>query len=276
MKTFFQKLKAKLINKKAAKITFFVSFVPYIIGLLVSISSIFFGVDFFGKVYGWNAFAFTALVYLAFFSTMIPILPICLLYEIGYIVYRKFGPFDKKGLKKLSGILAGIFVAGIGLFLLNLFSTDIEQFVDKQQAKTMIKKAEVAVPYNLSTINCDGILNIEGEKYDKVFVDYDTMTVGFLTSHSLERYDSFKLIKATDGLDAKAKLESEYQEQAVVPFPDGSGNLTVYCPQDCVNTGSTCAVLVERNGEQYYLTEKDKHGIRIYSALNGSDFSRLK
>lgn len=70
---------------KAYRISFLVSFVPYLLFLAYCIYSSIFGFHFFGVSYGWQAFegAF-AIVGLIF--CVIPVFPFCLFWQVVYIV----------------------------------------------------------------------------------------------------------------------------------------------------------------------------------------------
>jgi hypothetical protein len=92
------KEKKKLSKKaKAAKVFLWVSFAPYAIILIAGLWDAVFGVSAFtifpdGGVrtiyYGWEAFSQTVALLVYAFSSIFPVLPICLIYQITYIIYK--------------------------------------------------------------------------------------------------------------------------------------------------------------------------------------------
>ena len=85
------------MKEKTLKILLYVSFLPYIFILVISIWSIFNGFTFMvGTTYGFKAFYESAIIYGFILCTEIPIIPICVFYEIFYLLRYIMNKKNKK------------------------------------------------------------------------------------------------------------------------------------------------------------------------------------
>ncbi len=81
-----------LVKKKIPQIIFWLSFMPYLLLLGYSIYHAIFGYDVYTMIlsqyvetlYGWDAFL-RVLLWTGFAMCIIPVLPVCLLYQILYL-----------------------------------------------------------------------------------------------------------------------------------------------------------------------------------------------
>ena len=77
----------KISKNKVFKFLFIVSFLPYLIILILSLYAAFFGFTFFFSTgYGWEAFYASAVVLLFYLTAIISVIPICLIYDVFYII----------------------------------------------------------------------------------------------------------------------------------------------------------------------------------------------
>lgn len=79
------------IFRKNSKVMFMCSFIPYFFALLLSLQYAIFGGRFLGETlhYGWNGFIIGIFGIFVYYVIDFPILPICLIFQIGYIIKTK-------------------------------------------------------------------------------------------------------------------------------------------------------------------------------------------
>ena len=198
---------------KVAKVLFILSFIPWALVPLCGIFGAIFGVGFFfSTAYGWEGFLLGALAALLG-MIMVPVLPVCLVYEICYILRNKVPVVNKVPAKKFYitvGVVCTVMAAGI---LLHVFRYEIERAYQKIAAKSMVKKAEEQIPFNENDVFLHGILGIEEFTTDTVFVDYDKMQVGFLLG-SVAEFWKVKLKETTWDSAEVSRLKNDYYVQA--------------------------------------------------------------
>lgn len=266
------------MKEKIAKIILIISFVPAALILLHGFISIWEGSTFlFSTTYGLEGMCEAILLDLLIFSTIIPILPVCVLYQIGFLIYVVSKKRAKINLKRYA-IVVGCGMSVFALVLLwALFSYEIESFVEKQQAKQLIQQAEEEVFYNLAEKNIGGILRLEGHEYDCILIDYDKPRVGFLISGGSDKFHKVDL-----RLDKSKSYENifkeEYYLQALIPLKSG-GILKTYTNRSYDHC--TKALILElADGTVYYtdkmLNENESGGGYLYTSLNTSEYSLLK
>lgn len=266
------------MKEKIAKIILIISFVPAALILLHGFISIWEGSTFlFSTTYGLEGMCEAILLDLLIFSTIIPILPVCVLYQIGFLIYL----LSKKKAKiyvKRYAIVAGCGMAVFALVVLwALFSYEIESFVKKQQAKQMIHQSEEEIFFNYAEKNIGGIFHMEGYEYDCILVDYDRPRVGFLISGGVDEFNKVDL-KLDKSKSHENILKEEYYLQALIPLKSG-GTLKTYTHRSYDHC--TKALILElADGTVYYtdniLNENERGGGYLYTSLNTSEFSMLK
>lgn len=80
-----RKQKGKKPISNAYKISFYLSFVPYVLFLGYCAYCSLAGFEFFGTTYGWEGFC-DAFIIMGFVFCIIPVLPFCLFWQILYII----------------------------------------------------------------------------------------------------------------------------------------------------------------------------------------------
>ena len=86
------------MKDKILKVLFIISILPYIVILFLGINAAFSGSNFLGSTtYGWSAFSFIVLILVVILALRVPIIPICLIFQIccilGYILRKKVEKF---------------------------------------------------------------------------------------------------------------------------------------------------------------------------------------
>lgn len=78
------------IFRKKSKIMFICSFIPYLFVLLLCLQYAIFGGRFLGETlyYGFDGFVIGVFGAFAYYVLRVPILPICLIFQIGYIIIK--------------------------------------------------------------------------------------------------------------------------------------------------------------------------------------------
>ena len=85
------------MKRKIFKIILWISFVPYVVLLAMGIWHAFFGFTFFAATYtGWEGFVNSIFILGWACCVIYPILPVCLLYQIIYMVYAIIEKRKKK------------------------------------------------------------------------------------------------------------------------------------------------------------------------------------
>jgi len=262
------------MKAKVAKILFIISFLPWIIVPVNGILGAVFGVDFFfNTCYGWDGFLLGVLGALLG-MTLVPILPVCLVYEICYIVRNKVPAVKKVPAKKFY-ITVGTVCAVIAVaVLLYVFRYEIRRVYETISAKRMSKEAEEQISFNENDISCDGILGIEEFTTDTVFVDYDKMRVGFLLG-TVDEFWSVKLKETTAEAEELIRLYEEYFVQAKIRL-SAPGKVLYSFSVDEDSRHRTVALLLEtEDGTLYFADELKEYNIDRdrFTGLHWSRFS---
>lgn len=261
------------MKSKVAKIIFLISFLPWLLVLICGIWGAIFGVGFlFSTCYGWEGFLLGVLGALLG-MTMVPVLPVCLVYEICYIVRNKIPAAGKIPVKKFFigvGVLCAVVATGVSAYV---FRFELGRMWQSVSAKSMIKKAEEQISFNEHDTFADGILGIKACTTDTIFVDYDKCRVGLLLG-SVDEFWKVTLKNTTKESEVVGHLEKDYYVQAKIPLSaPGSVLYSFYSEPDCMH--QTVALLMElENGELYYadeITEPDIDRNR-FSGLHWSRF----
>lgn len=79
------------IFRKKSKVMFMCSFIPYLFALLLSLQYAVFGGRFLGETlhYGWDGFVIGIFGIFVYYVMDFPILPICLIFQIGYLIIKR-------------------------------------------------------------------------------------------------------------------------------------------------------------------------------------------
>lgn len=78
------------MKNKIFKLIFILSFMPYVFALLIALKCAVFGVSFLGETlyYGFEGFFIGMIGVWVYYVLRAPILPICLIFQIGYIIIK--------------------------------------------------------------------------------------------------------------------------------------------------------------------------------------------
>jgi len=253
------------MKSKAAKVIFLVSFIPWALVLLYGMYCAFFGVDFFETCYGWDGFL-VGIMIAGGLMCVAPILPVCLVYEICYILHNKVPMLRKVSTKKffISALVLCVITAG-GVLLYG-FRYEVEAMVQKASAKQMLKKAEEKIVSNKSTVNVGGIFGIEECIYEMIFVDYDKHQVGVLQS-GLDEFRKFTLKETTEGSDVIRRMKRDYYIQVMVPLSAPGKYLFSFYSEPESPQRTSCLLLEMENGEYYYVIDIKERGTEYESYL---------
>ncbi len=260
-------------KQKAAKIILIISFVPYGLVLLSGIHGAIFGAGFFfDTVYGLDGFFIGILG--AGLSMML-IIPVCIIYQIIYLIRSKVGAIKKIPFKKFAPVAGGIALVIIGVILVNSFDYEISAAIQKNAAKNMLKNAEEKIEYDMAEYNLDGIFGFKDCIHDCILVDYDKNEVGLLYSAGFDEYWSVRL--APTDSETVESMERKYIPQAEIPLNSPGKRLLTYA-ENPSNGHRTIAMVMEMSdGSVLYadnICEPDT-GYTRYSGLNSSIF-RIK
>lgn len=169
------------MKNKILKFLFIISFLPYLFIIINGIFNALAGTIFiFDKIYGFDALLLTIIFTLYTLTLEFPLIPICLIFQICYILKAKVKRFKSINVKKYVKICIAIGLPLIIILTLYSHSFEIEQFIQKINAKQMIKNSEEKICINPNNILYGGIFNIREYESDHVFIDYDNIEVGLL------------------------------------------------------------------------------------------------
>ncbi len=107
------------MEKKAPKVLFYLSFLPWASVLLYGVYGAIFGLSFFTMNYGWDGFL-VGVMSVGLSLCIVPVLPICLVYEIAYVL-RKVPAVKKMPIKAYITIAAAVGVA-LALLVVLMFA----------------------------------------------------------------------------------------------------------------------------------------------------------
>ena len=261
------------MKSKTAKVIFILSFIPWALIPLNGLVGAVCGVSwFFGTVDGWSGFLLGAIV-AAVGMCIVPVLPICLIYEICYIAYNKIPSLRKLSSKKFTiGVIALCAVVAGGALLYS-FRYEVESMAQKAGAKQMLKQAEEKIVSNTSTVNVSGIFGIEECIYEMILVDYDKHQVGVLQS-GLDEFRKFTLKETTGDSEVIRSMKEEYYVQVAVPLSSpGSCLYSFYSDPESPHRTS-CLLLEMEDGTCYYRTDIKDRGTdyESYLGLRNSEY----
>lgn len=112
-------------KQKVLKVLFSLTFIPYIIVLILIIWGGVIGLDFFGVQNGLEGILI-ALLYILFFMVIIPIIPVCLIIQIATLVHKLLKKNNKNvSTKKFIAIASVVGIVLLGSMYLIFFGNSI-------------------------------------------------------------------------------------------------------------------------------------------------------
>ena len=124
------------MKNKILKILFIISFLPYFLIILSGILCAFSGISFIStQIYGFDAFLLTIWFALYSFTLEIPIIPICIIFQLCYILKTNVKKIKKINTKKYVTICLAIGLPLIIILTICSHKFEVEHFIQKINAK---------------------------------------------------------------------------------------------------------------------------------------------
>ncbi len=259
------------MKKKIPKILFILSLIPYFLILIIGIISSFIGVSFFGEVYGLGAF-FLSIYSMIINFTMIPILPICLLYQIFYIMRKRIKYFKNINIKKYIKVSIVIGVTIIIILVTHTFSSEIKTYFLKKKAENMIENSEEKIPYNKNEVYLDGIFDIPEIRYDHILVDYDKLEIGVIINNYLDEFWKVKLKKIKKNSKEYEHIVNDYFVQAEISL-NSKGKKLISFYEGEYKCYTIAFLLIYEDGTIYYADNILEDNFPRFTGLCFSEYS---
>lgn len=261
------------MKQKMPKILFILSFIPYLLILIIGIKCAFNGITFiFNKVYGWEGFVLGVFSMLITFTLYIPIIPICLIFQIFYIFRKKIKIFKNVNIKKYikACLIIGISLI-VGLIVCSN-SFEISRYFEKQNAKKMISNAEEKIGFNKNDIVVDGIFNMSEFQYSHILIDYDKVEIGMLINGDINEFWKVKLKKTSKDSEEYKHIINDYFMQADVPlnYP-GKRLISFYNSKDYIHR-TIAFLLIYEDGTIYFVDNIKENNAPRFTGLQWSEF----
>lgn len=253
--------------KKIWKVLFYISFLPYIFILLWGCFNAINGTTFiFSEIYGFDAFLLTLVAGFIVLVCNVPIIPICFIYQIAYLLKGKI----KIDIKKYATIFIVIGVLLVSIILISTYSYEIGSFFEKQDAKAMIKVSDEKVSYDENDIHYGGIFGFEEFENSHILIDYDKNELGFLLHPSYDEFFKVKLNKSNIDSNEYKDIVNNYYLQTEIKL--SKGTLLTFSEEDVYFR--TIAIIFIK-GDEIYLNNKvvePDTDFSRYTGLNDSEY----
>lgn len=264
------------MKSKVVKTLFIISFLPYLLVLIYGIIRSFLGFPFlFTVIYGFDAFVFS-IVYVLYTFTIIPVIPICLIFQVCYILKNKVKRFKNINTKKYIKVCGIIALILLSLLVINSYSYQIEKFIEKISAKQMVNNAEEKISFDENNIILDGIFDMPEYKYNHILIDYDKKEVGILLFASGDEFWKVKLQKVTKANSTYQHIINDYLMQADIPLNYPGKRLISFCEDEEHEHITIAFLLIYEDGTNYIADNIKEKGSRFngrFTGLNASKFS---
>ena len=256
---------------KLSKKILILSFIPYLLILLYGIISIFTGISFFySTTYGSWAFVIGVIAVSYALTFMVPIIPVCMIYQICYLFRNTFKNVENKKYIKTC-LIVGLLV--VGAIFIYSHSFDIDKFFEKESAMQMIKNADEKIGFNESEIKIGGIFNIPEYTHSHILIDYDNMEVGMLLNSGLDAFWKVKLNNTTKDSSEYQRIINTYYMQADIPLSNPGKRLISFY-EDKPNMHRTIAFLLFYNDGTIYYADNIKEKRTGYTRFSGLKWSK--
>ncbi len=217
---------------------------------------------FFGILTGSDGFII-GVISVLYSLCFIPVIPLCILYDICYLLRKRIPALNKIPLKKYIITCVCIGAAVSGAILIYNHEYEIREAVDSIEAHIMMKRADAQFTFNESTFNTGGILGFDDMSHDTVLIDIDSQRVGIIKGWPDESFIKIDLEKTADPDRAERIRESCILQRCEVI--DGI-SFESFSP-DKDNLHRTCAIIVTGNDGTVYCTEGLQDEFHADSAL---------
>ena len=262
------------MKSKIPNILFIISFVPYLLVLIYGIVGAFTGVSFvFNTVYGFDAFIIRSLSIL-YSMLVVPIIPVCLLFQVCYILKNKIKKYKNINSKKVIKICLIIGSILIGFVVTYFHTFEIEKYLEKVNAKQMIKNAEEKIGFNKNNVIIGGIFDIPEFEYNHILIDYDKKEIGMLLNTSIDEFWKIKLEKTTKNSSTYQHIINDYFMQVDVPLNYPGERLISFYENENLIHRTIAFLLIYKDGTIYVadnIKEKDT-GFTKFTGLQWSEF----
>lgn len=255
-------------GQKIAKVFFYLAFAPYAIAL---------GFFVYGCItedFETGAFAAIILLYL---MCIYAIIPVCLIYQIGYVLRKKCGKLKALPLKKFAAVFVIIAVTIGGVILADAFKYEIEYAIMKAGARSMLRRADEVVYYFFEeppdTDAYPGTSTAFDIKdgYSSVLVDYDRKQVGILYDDGL--LDCFWKVTLEADNSMRNNIKKKYVVQTVIPLNSPGEKLITFCESE-ENNHRTIAIILECESGTY-CSDEIRETDMGYTQFSGLKWSRF-
>ena len=243
---------------KILKIIFIISFLPAAGILLYAVYAIFFEVPIlFGYGSGLRAFKDVIIVYTAALC-IVPVLPVCLVYQLVYLLKKKSPHFEGMSGKKFFAIFGTASAVVIAAALFPMIRYDVSSLFEKRAAASMYRRCDEKIDYNTHTEYMGGVFGIKEQHYACIMVDNGRHIVGFIPGDLPGNdYYEIKLKNRTKNTAEFDRIGSEYYVQSI--FPLEHGRLITFYSEKKVSHLTAAVIIEYDDGSAYYsLLPKDR------------------
>lgn len=251
---------------------FILSFVPYVIALLYGIYRAFAGVEYFNTVYGAEGFAL-GVIDAALTMCYIPVIPLCLVCQIAFILRRKVKAVKELSQKKYEVIVRIAVALVAATVILSVYKLDTRTFYEKHYAKEMLEVADEKIAYYTSQKHKSVIFGIDDITTNTLLIDYDEHEVGVITYSGHSEFWKVTLEKTEAGSDVLQHIEQDYYQQSEIPLSSPGSRLLSYSKSETWPEDTIAFIMEMADGSVYYIDniKGDDTNFEPFSALNHLD-----
>ena len=233
--------------KKAGKILYILSFLPASALLVIAVVSMLTGISFFSsRAYGFSAFVLTLLNGI-YTLCVIPVLPVCVVYQLSYLIAPRFKRYTNWIDKKIAVSFFIVGIIAVGCVLILTHTSSISRFFEEKNAQSFYDNADERINFRLNEEHYNGILGIEEQKTNCMLLDYKSRTIGFLICVDYDKFYSYEMKECT--ADDETELNG-MRIQAELPLADG-GRILFFCPDEANRHRTSALLWITGKGEKY-------------------------
>ena len=219
------------------------------------------------RIYGFEAFYISVLFMLYALTMVVPIIPICLIFQICYILRRKINKFKNVGSKKYVCICCVVGAVLVLSLLVFTHSFEIDRFFEKESAKQMVDKAEEKIAFSENTIIYGGIFDMPEFTYNHILIDYDNMEVGMLLHSGYDEFWKVQLEKTTEDSSVYQHIINDYFMQADIPLNAPGKRLISFYEGESLKHRTIAFMLICEDGTIYCVDDIKENGYKVYFSV---------